>query len=125
MKNNIDSIIEKAINIGINASSRIKFTDVKNASKYFHEIIHNEIMRKLSYRVSPKKFAKLADYLTEIAILGYTLHKVGIYDELSLEEFTRVIKKNKPINIIVFELENSLKKDSVFYTGNNITLNAA
>lgn len=125
MKNNIDTLIEKAIVIGINTSSNIKFSNVKKASKYFHEIIHTEIVEKFRNRIGYKKASNIADYLTEISLLGYTLYRVGIYNEISFDEFVDVIKKNKPLKIIAFELESQGINEISINTEDEISLNAA
>lgn len=109
---NIDYLIERTVNIGVEASEKITFNDVKNASKFFRDLIEREIIIKYKYSIGTKKAVFLTDYLKEIEILGYTASKAGIYDELSIEEITGLIKRNKPINIIAFSFENTKLKDN-------------
>lgn len=125
MKNSIDSMIENAVRIGVSTSSKLKFGDVTKSSNYFHKVIYKEIVEKFRHRISNKKSAYIAEYLTEIALLGYTLHKVGIYEELSFGEFVNMIKKNKPLKIIAFELEIQGKSHLRINTEDELSLNVA
>lgn len=125
MVKNIDFMIERAVDIGVKANDKITFTDVKNASKFFHDLIESEVMTRLQKKINPEKSEILANYLREIAILGYTLRNAGIYDEMSLEEFVEYIKRNKPINIIAIELQNPEGNYNYLERKVNNSINAA
>lgn len=125
MKSNIDSMIENAVRIGVNTSSKLKFGDINKASKYFHDTINVKIVEKFRHELGYKKAKNIADYLTEISLLVYTLHKVGIYEQLSFDEFVNIIKKNKPLKIIAFELETQGKSHLHLNTEDEVSLNAA